>query len=235
MAFAISDSGSSLLIDKIGTVEQIYVPKAGCSISNNLTTIFIQSADGKKYTFSYTDITSPVSTDIDNLTDQIEAMLDTGSLAENINALNDQIALDAGNVFRSMISRNTAAAPENVMLFRAGPLKRVKFSLFDLFLNSSVFNTWEAYVNPTYSSPGAVIPSVNAKSDSPTLATAVMRDTPAILTLGTRIRVFSMSLNQQFNVDKPLYSLAPNHSILLRRLNVGAGNAMRLNIHWTEI
>lgn len=142
--------------------------------------------------------------------------------------------LAAGHIFRSVFSRNSTSAPENVMLFKNGATKSVLFNIFELFFNATAANFWEVYLNPTITDNGTALSAINANTASVITPTAILYDAPTISDVGTLIRAFTLDTNSRFSLSSPLILLAPNHSILLRRVNVGAGNEIRSNWQWTE-
>lgn len=142
--------------------------------------------------------------------------------------------LEAGFSFVSVIQRNSIAAPENIFLFRNLGSKTVRFDDIELYFNTASSVTWEVYRNPTITANGTAVAAINANSGSSNVATATLFDAPTIAGLGTQIRSFLTDPNNRNNKQSYSLILAPGHSILLRRLNVGLGNELGLTFQWTE-
>jgi hypothetical protein len=231
----IYNSGSSLLIDKQGTVEQIYIPKAGTSISNNEGQVFIQTADNKKYTFPYGLITTPTSTDIDDLVDQLEGYLDSNPITDRLDLIDQDYSLRNGNSYRASLSRNSVAAPENMALFRNTGVGYLRIKSIDFFFNVTTSISWEIYLNPTVTANGTIQTTINNKTDAPVGAAGELYDSPTISANGTLIRPFITDTNRRYYSDQVVLLLAPGNSLLFRRLSGGAGNEFRSTIIWDEV
>lgn len=158
---------------------------------------------------------------------------DTGNLSTTVEGIE---RLDSGFSFISTLSRVSLTAPEDVVLLRnpLGSGKNVKFSGFELYFNNASFVTWEVYRNPTVTLVGVALATINANGTSLEVAVATLYDLPTIAVVGTRIRVFASDINNKSNKEPYQIVIAPGQDILLRRVNVGVNNDLRLTFQWTE-
>jgi hypothetical protein len=232
----IANSGNSIEIDDLGGVQKAYVPKEGASVSNNVDTVFIQTSDNKKFTIPYADIALPVTANILELVDTIEGWLDENITTQKMDDLNRDFQLFQGNSYRASISKNSVAAPEDMILFKnASGTKYMRIRSIDLYFNVTASVSWETYLNPTITADGTLKTSVNNKTDGGAGAEGQLYDAPTISAAGTLIRPFMTDTNRRVSIDQPLLLLAPGENLLIRRLNGGAGNEFRYTITWDEV
>lgn len=139
--------------------------------------------------------------------------------------------LENGKLFTSVLSRNSAAAPENMCLFVAGAAG-VATLVIDVTVN--VNNPLlELYLNPAVTANGTALTATNLNRSSRNTPTAVLYDAPTVTGLGTLLHGFMIGTDRTARLTLPI-RLASGDRLLLRRVLTGAGNELRLVYRWGE-
>lgn len=161
-------------------------------------------------------------------------VLPDGTVVATLNGGEDS-ALENGLAFGSIISRNTAAAPEDMALFVVGA-KPVRLRRLDLDLNAGANTIWQLYLNPTVTANGTAITAINRNTATAVAPTAVLYDAPTIAALGTLINEFLTTASNRTPIQ-PIdahWKLKPGDRLLVRRVNTGIGTATAIRLRWTE-
>ena len=148
----------------------------------------------------------------------------------------EMVALEDGLVFSSIISRVSAGAPENMALFVVGA-KPVHLRRLDIDFGAAGSTLWQLYLNPAVTVNGTAVVATNRSTASVMVPTAVLYDTPTVTALGTLINGFLTTATVQVPLQPidSFWKLHPGDSLLIRRLNVGAGAQAVLRVRWSEV
>jgi len=135
--------------------------------------------------------------------------------------------LEKGTLFIANINRNSTGAPETVTLLKNEGATSIRIYSADLFYDSN--SQWELYLNPTITTNGTARPTINLNSGSVLTTSAVLYDAPTVSANGTLLFPFQVAANTRQLAIPGVIILAAGHSLLLRRVNSGAGNLIQFS------